>query len=135
VVLEGERFLDGRAVRFELEPRTDARGTLVPLEFDGLPFSPRRVFTVSGVPEGEVRGGHANVNGRQILLCLAGRVSVELRHGGEVANVELTGPSSGVLLAEGVWASQRYGPDALLLVLVSRAYDETEYSERPASGE
>src|SRR5207248_515580 len=53
----------------------DLRGSLVAAEFTGLPFTPRRLFTVYDVPSESVRGAHAHRECAQFLVCLAGEVS------------------------------------------------------------
>lgn len=102
----------------------DRRGALVPLEFDDLPFRPRRVFVVSGVPPGTIRGRHAQRRGRQLLVCSSGRVTVELRRGARVSTVTLDRPDRGLLVDAGVWAAQTYETaGAVLVVLASEPFD------------
>lgn len=116
-------------VRFvPLNVHVDARGCLMPLEFDGLPFVPRRVFTVSQVPPGTVRGGHGHRTGQQLLVCLQGRVEVLLRCGKLEAAAALMPAGPGLLVAAGVWCRQTYvEAHTVLLVLASETYDPASY--------
>ena len=107
-----------------LDRREDDRGVLVPIEFPDLPFEPRRAFTVSGVPAGTARGGHAHRSGRQFLVCPTGRVRVRLRDRTGVETVVLDRPDQGLLIEPGVWSEQVYELDeTVLLVFVSKPYD------------
>lgn len=131
---DGRRFSEvrsywgGLARLLETMDVTDPRGSLVEIDFDDLPFEPRRSFVIHDVPAGGVRGGHAHARGQQLLTCLAGVVSVEMRHRGEVHRIDLSTRTQALLLTAGVWAQQRYsGPDAVLLVLASERYDAGSY--------
>lgn len=118
----------GRARLVEIERHVDARGALLPLEFDRLPFAPRRLFTVSGVPAGTVRGGHAHREGQQLLLCLQGRIDLCLRLADEEVRTRLTPDGPAALLGPRIWCQQTYvGEGSALLVLSSEPYDPTSY--------
>jgi hypothetical protein len=126
--------LRARARRMAL-PRVDqSRGSLLPFEFSGLPFVPRRIFVVDQVPAGTCRGAHAHRSARQLLVCLAGRIEVELRDGDSVESVTLDDSRHGLLIEPGVWAAQTYlDTGSVLLVLSDESYDEAAYLERPAA--
>lgn len=118
----------GNACLYRLQGIVDPRGELVPLDFGLLPFAPRRAFLVQDVPPGQARGGHAHAHGQQLLVCVAGRVEVELRHGTEAPeHVALHAGTDALLVGTGVWARQVYGAGAVLLVLASSAYDPDAY--------
>lgn len=115
-----------------LERHEDSRGVLVPIEFPDLPFEPRRAFTVSGVPPGTARGGHAHRSGRQFLVCPTGRVEVRLRDRIGVETVVLDRPDRGLLIEPGVWSEQVYELDeTVLLVFVSKPYDGASDLDEP----
>jgi dTDP-4-dehydrorhamnose 3,5-epimerase-like enzyme len=123
----------GRARRVRLEPRTDERGSLLPVEFASLPFEPRRVFVVNGVPVGGVRGGHSHRRGQQLLICVSGSVDVELRDNGSVERVTLDRAGGGLLVEAGVWAEQTYlEAGSVLLVFASEPYDADSYERDDA---
>lgn len=124
-------FGDGKARLYRLHGIADARGELVPLDFGALPFTPCRAFLVQAVPPGQARGGHAHARGQQLLVCVAGRVEVELRHGGRSERVELRPGTDALLLEAGVWARQAYGDGGALLVLASDPYDPDSYVREP----
>src|SRR5690606_24543557 len=103
-----DAWFGGRARLVALERHADARGTLLPLEFEGLPFAPRRLFTVAGVPAGTVRGGHAHRQGQQLLICLQGRIDLCLRRAKEEARVTLVAAGPAMLVGANVWCEQTY---------------------------
>ena len=107
---------------------SDERGNLLPLDFDRLPFTPRRVFTVTGVPVGSIRGEHGHRSGEQLLVCLQGKIDLLLRKGHEEATTALTPAGPGLLLGAGVWCRQTYlVSNSVLLVLASEPYDPESY--------
>ena len=120
-------LLGGRARLIPLVRHTDVRGTLVPLELSSLPFEPRRIFVIGDVEPGTTRGRHAHRHGRQLLVCLAGNIDVELRWHEQSAIVTLEPLDAGLLIEAGVWAAQTYRiPGTVLLGLASEAYEPPE---------
>lgn len=121
-------YFGGRARRWPLEPKEDARGVLLPFAFHGMPFAPRRAFVVADVPAGGVRGGHAHRHGTQLLVCVQGRIEVRMRCTGEDALLELLPWTSALLVGAGVWCRQRYvAAGSVLLVFASDDYDPGSY--------
>jgi dTDP-4-dehydrorhamnose 3,5-epimerase-like enzyme len=114
----------------QLVPHVDARGRLVEFDFDSLPFTVRRAFAVAGVPAGTERGGHTHRTGTQLLVCLAGRIDVELRKDSVRHELTLTPAAPALRIAPGVWSSQRYVDEgSVLLVLASEPFDPSSYEE------
>jgi dTDP-4-dehydrorhamnose 3,5-epimerase-like enzyme len=113
-----------------LPARQDARGTLLLLEFSELPFVPQRAFVTRVGEAGVQRGGHAHKRCRQILICLAGVIEVEVAQAGKTASVHLE-TDQALLIEPPVWSRQAFvGPDAQLLVLTSEPYDPDDYLEQ-----
>ena len=126
----GEWF-DGRVRRLELAPKADGRGTLLPIEFDTLPFQPRRIFTIANVPAGCSRGGHGHLVGDQILTCVNGAVRVTVRFKGDEHRIDLSPRTEALLIEAGVWARQDYlADDSVLLVLSNVNYADVRYFEK-----
>ncbi len=124
-------WLDGMVRLVEMPRFDDADGSLVPFEFDRLPFSPHRMFVVSSVPVDTVRGRHALLEQQQLLVCLAGRIDVEVRWLHLEAFVTLDQADVGLLINPGVWSSQRFIADAsMLLGLSSGSYDPDGYETK-----
>ena len=108
---------------------TDLRGSLIAGQVgQGLPFEPRRFFTVFDVPTREVRGEHAHRHLHQLLVCLRGECHLHVDDGRIREDILLDTPRLGVHLAPMVWGVQyRFSADAILLVLASAEYDPDDY--------
>ena len=119
----------GDARLIDLTFAEDLRGKLVAGEVGReLPFVPQRAFAVFGVPSAEVRGAHAHRQCSQLLIALAGSVSVRVDDGHAQSEYSLADPRSALLLPARLWAVQhRFSPGAVLLVLASNAYDASDY--------
>lgn len=106
----------------------ESRGCLVELDFIQLPFIPRRIFYISNVPHGFQRGGHAHIDGKQIVFCVSGKVEIELRNGEYNEIVTCVNDGKGLLINEGIWAKQTYlTENTVLLVLCSHPYNKHSY--------
>ena len=106
----------------------DERGTLLELDFDAVKFAVRRVFMITEVPAGTKRGGHRHHSGAQVLVCVVGRIEVELRRDEARTVVTLTPQTGGLCIPAGVWAAQRYLEEgSLLVVLASHPFDPSSY--------
>lgn len=121
--------LPGGCTLIPLASASDLRGNLSAMEFDaGMPFTPRRFFTVYGVPSAEVRGEHAHRRCQQILIAASGSISVLLDDGHRRAQVDLDSPLQALHMPAMVWGSQfRYSADAVLAVLASEPYSPADY--------
>jgi UDP-2-acetamido-3-amino-2,3-dideoxy-glucuronate N-acetyltransferase len=87
----------------------------------GLPFAVQSLTTVSGV-DPAARRQHALKDGRQLLVCLQGGLTVELDDGRTRQAVRLEGPARGLLVGPRTWVLQRdFSADALLMILGSHA--------------
>lgn len=103
------------------------RGNLVSMEFGGLPFIPKRMFYVHGVPPLKQRGDHAHKECVQCLVCVKGCITVTLHDGSGPVQILLKEGES-VYVEKMVWAKQYYtGKDSVLLVLCSHKYDKEDY--------
>jgi len=121
-------WFSGRARLIRCDVHIDSRGTLLPLEFDRLPFVPHSVFTVAGMPAGTVRGGHGHRFGQQLLVCLQGQITALLRREQEEAFTVLLPAGPGLILGPGVWCRQTYvTANSVLLVLASEPYDPASH--------
>jgi dTDP-4-dehydrorhamnose 3,5-epimerase-like enzyme len=122
-------LLDGSVRVLDLETFRDVRGVLTPIDFSGVGFAAARAFVVAA-PQGAVRGGHAHLRVRQILLRASGVIEVELRRAGSVDRVILNEDRPAILLEAGVWARQTYlAPASTLVVFADGPYDPAEYSD------
>lgn len=124
--------LEMRVAMVPLCRRSDERGSLLPLDWDSLPFEPRRIFTVSDVPAGTLRGGHGHRTCTQLLVAVAGEIEVQLAYRSERRILVLTPDSPALLVRAGIWFSQTYlSEGAVLLVLASERYNAAAMFDDP----
>lgn len=107
----------------------DQRGLLTAAQtIDQLPFLPARIFTVSQVDVGTVRGGHAHRDCHQFLMVASGRIGVELDDKEGTRNLILEDPGVGLYIPPLVWAAQTYlSSNAVLIALASEPYSLQDY--------
>ena len=123
-------YFGGQARLIACSPQTDERGVLTPFYFDRMPFTPCRSFTVTNVPAGTVRGGHAHRSGLQMLVCLQGRIEIRMHHKDEEA-VLVMEPCSSLVFGPDIWCQQKYLVEgSVLLVFASEPYGQSSYIER-----
>lgn len=105
----------------------DNIGELFPIPFKELPFIPKRIFFVSDVPAGAIRGGHAHYKTQQYIICIKGIIRVLLFDGTEKKEFVLK-EGHGTLIDKLIWDSQQFmtGSD-VLLVLASTEFNEVDY--------
>jgi dTDP-4-dehydrorhamnose 3,5-epimerase-like enzyme len=106
-----------------------AEGTLVFVEnHKPVPFAIQRVFGVSGVTPGTVRGDHAHRECNQALICMNGVCEVLCTDGRESATFRLTTPGTLLHVPAMIWASEKYETEhTVLLVLADQKYDNADY--------
>ncbi len=118
-----------QVIKYVFQPHGDDRGQLVALEeFKDIPFEIKRVYYIYDTLEGVRRGFHAHKNLEQILICIHGSCKVLLDNGKEKKVVPLEKPYEGLYIANNMWREMfDFSPDAVLLVLASELYDESDY--------
>ena len=91
-------------------------------------FQPKRFFYVTNVPKGELRGHHAHLRDKQLLVCVKGSIHATLDKGGTAFSEFVLREGDAVFMDTMTWGSQRYlTGDDILLVLCSEEHDEEEY--------
>jgi len=99
------------------------------------PFEIKRIYFTHSVNPNMKRGGHAHWALNQMLIAAWGQVSLTLEKNDEVVDVLLDSPGSGVLITPVTWRDITFGPSAVLLVLASEPYNESDYIRDRASFE
>lgn len=114
---------------YSFEPHGDDRGQLIALEeYKDFPFSVKRVYYIYDTLQDVVRGHHAHKCLKQILICVHGSCKIHLDNGHETCEVALDTPTKGLFIANDMWREMYdFSPDAVLLVLASELYDESDY--------
>jgi dTDP-4-dehydrorhamnose 3,5-epimerase-like enzyme len=117
--------------KLEFHKRYSSNGKLTFLEggtHKDVPFDIRRIYYIYDVPPGERRGFHAHKKLEQYLICIHGSCMILLDDGTEQKNVLLDDPSVGLYVGPNTWREMYdFSPGAVLLVLASEYYDESDY--------
>lgn len=118
-----------QVIKYVFQPHGDERGQLVALEeFRDIPFEIKRVYYMYDTIPGVVRGKHAHKELQQILICIHGSCKILLDNGKEKKVVPLEKPYEGLYVANNMWREMfDFSEDAVLMVLASALYDETDY--------
>ncbi|MGE0171403.1 MAG: FdtA/QdtA family cupin domain-containing protein [Oligoflexales bacterium] len=107
------------------------RGALTILEAGKgreVPYPVNRVFCITKVPAGGVRGKHAHKECSQFLVCLNGSVELICDDGSEKRNISLKSPSEGLLVTPGIWLTLNFtSADTVVMVLCDQYYSEADY--------
>lgn len=121
--------IPGNCKLHELQVHGDPRGSLVALEGGrDVPFAITRVYYIFATEAGVERGFHAHRDLRQWAICVSGSCTVVLDDGETRHAVPLDSPRRALEIGPMIWREMRsFSPDAVLLVLASRAYDEADY--------
>lgn len=115
--------------KFHFPTHKNHTGTLSFLEAEGhIPFPIRRVYYIYDVQGDSRRGFHAHKNLQQVLICIHGSCKILMDNGTEKENVLLDSPNEGLLIENNIWREMYdFSPGAVLLVLASQHYDESDY--------
>ena len=93
-----------------------------------IPFSFKRMYYISKVPEGIKRGFHAHKKLKQILFCPYGRIQLILENKNGREEIELSDPSIGVVIEEPTWREMLWlQKDSVLCVVASEFYEVEDY--------
>lgn len=113
------------AINTLIDPET---GELSFLEFSDLPWEPKRIYWLKSLDLTSTRGNHAHKDLSQIFILISGSLTIEIFDGSKSKNYELNRESGQLLVEPGYWRVIRNAsPDAVLLVLADRPYDESDY--------
>lgn len=94
----------------------------------GIPFAVQRVHWTFGTPPAVERGGHANRLTRQVLVSVAGKVVVSTETlDGRTEQFILDDPSIALHLPPLCWRTIRFSKEAVLLVIASTLFEESDY--------
>lgn len=118
-----------QVIKYVFQPHGDDRGQLVSLEeFKDIPFRIKRVYYMYDTAPGVHRGKHAHKSLQQILICIHGSCKILLDNGKEKKIVPLEKPYEGLYVSNNMWREMYdFSPDAVLMVLASELYDESDY--------
>ena len=109
--------------------KRDSRGVLQVLEFnEKIPFVPKRIFTLSEVPKGVVRGGHAHLKCEQFLVLQSGSVTLDIFDGIAWNKTKLEELDASFYVPSLNWLElSDFSTNAVVLILASHHFDEADY--------
>lgn len=107
----------------------DNRGSLVVAEYQKeIPFVVKRIYYLFGGDIQTRRGYHSHKKLEQIYISINGSCKVMLTNGKEKNIVLLDKKDQGLYIGHNVWREIfDFSEDAVLLVLASEKYDESDY--------
>ena len=105
-----------------------ALGYISLAEKDTLPFDVKRIYWTYFTPEDVERGAHAHYELEQILVAVAGRITVntEMPDGSKQTFI-LESPDKGVFLPKYSWHIMQYSHNAVQMCIASMVYEEIDY--------
>jgi dTDP-4-dehydrorhamnose 3,5-epimerase-like enzyme len=95
----------------------------------GLIKEIKRIYYIYGVEKDQVRGRHAHKNLNQILICVHGKIQIDLEIAdGSKKIYVLDSPDKVLLIKPFVWHSMLFlENDSVLLAIADKMYDESDY--------
>lgn len=107
----------------------DEFGKVVAVEgLKNIPFDIKRVYYMYDTTAGVVRGKHAHKDLEQVLICVNGSCKIAFEDGRDKKVFTLEKPEEGLYMPKNIWGEQfDFSEGAVLLVLASALYDESDY--------
>lgn len=106
----------------------DERGAISVMDKE-LPFEVKRVFWLHHIKEGQTRGGHALLEGSEIMCSVHGSFILELFDGNNTIQIIMKSPDKGVLIRPGIWFSTHsYKEGGVSLILAEEEYRRDRYT-------
>ena len=97
-------------------------------ENENLPFQVKRIYWTYFTPEDVRRGGHAHYQLQQILVAVAGKITIttELLNG-EKKSFVLDKPHTGLFIPKMCWREMHYSHNSVQMCIASLEYSEQDY--------
>ena len=97
-------------------------------EKENLPFVPKRIYWTYFTPEDIVRGNHSHYELEQILIAVAGKVTVNIKtiEGADHEYI-LDSPDKGLFIPKMCWRVLKYSHNAVQMCIASLEYSESDY--------
>jgi hypothetical protein len=120
---------DIRRVRtIRLSTSSDPRGNLTAIEgASDIPFDIKRLFYMWGVQAPFERGKHAHRDTEQLLVCVSGRLSIDLSDPWSSQTYHLHDPAEGLYVPPMIWTFlYDFTPETVCLAAASTHYDQSK---------
>ena len=120
---------DNEVKLFDIPKIPDERGNLSFIERGSdLKFDIQRVYWIYDVPGGEIRGGHAFKEQKEVIIALSGSFDVVLHDGAASSRFHLNRSYKGIYVPEMYWCHmENFSTNAVCLVLSSTLYSKEDY--------
>lgn len=107
----------------------DPRGNLSFIEEKNhVPFKINRIYWIYDVPGGQVRGGHAFKEQKELIVALSGSFDVFVSDGKNEKTFHLNRSYYGLYISNNLWRQMRnFSTNSLALVLSSTKFDKNDY--------
>lgn len=118
-----------RLINIKTIPASKNLGQMSFFEFqDDIDFLIKRIYYITNVQAGCVRGFHAHKELKQILFCPYGNIELTLEDQDGIQTIVLDDPSKAVVLYPCVWRKMKWlVSDSVLCVAASDCYSESDY--------
>jgi dTDP-4-dehydrorhamnose 3,5-epimerase-like enzyme len=107
----------------------DQRGNLTFIEQEThVPFKIKRVYWIYDVPGGQIRGGHAFKEQRELVIALSGSFDVVIHDGKEEKRYHLNRSYFGLYIPNGLWRHMdNFSTNSVAMVLSSTFFKAEDY--------
>jgi oxalate decarboxylase/phosphoglucose isomerase-like protein (cupin superfamily) len=107
----------------------DPRGNLSFIESENhVPFEIKRTYWIYDVPGGEIRGGHAFKEQKELIIVLSGSLDVVVFDGHEEKKFSLNRSYYGLYVPFGIWRHmENFATNTLALVVSNTKFSESDY--------
>lgn len=113
----------------DLSKIEDPRGNLTFIEGEQhIPFAIQRVYWISDVPGGQIRGGHAFVEQEEFIVALSGSFDVVVDDGRNQKKFQLNRSYYGLYISSKLWRHmENFSTNSVALVLSSTQFSQADY--------
>ena len=121
--------LETLAAPINFQNLIDGRGRLTVFENAKLlPFAVKRIYLLSDVSQGSIRGQHAHKSLQQFIMCVQGAFSLKVSDGLNYQTLDLSADGPGYFIDKGMWRElSNFHNGSIALVLASEIYDADDY--------
>ncbi len=97
-------------------------------ENKSMPFAVQRVYWTYFTPHEVIRGHHAHKNLQQVLIAVAGNITVNtIDCEGRKETFQLTKPNVALYVPSMCWRTLQFSHSAVLVCLASSEFEESDY--------
>ena len=111
----------------QIDVKESETGYLFPIDFEKLPFTPKRAFVVTNKNKNVIRGRHAHINEQHYLICLNGKVQIKFESA-DLNEVFFMGVGNSLYQKELEWLEIEFVEEqTMLLVFADKEFNENRY--------